>query len=220
MANTNKIKSNQEPEFCEGFQFRYFIADTLGRKRESTPNKDFIAAEERILKRVTEFLEGRPDLLEVLSCLEGGIEIHLHHGHGFSDYKKQVYFYGRATLDGDQYTLELATDEVLSGGQGKHDVLDVVIHEFIHILDFMDDDDKEGVLPGWSKQEIKTFTKLRAQAQVKIEEHQSPLDPYALRDNSEFLAVLGETFFVKPKELQEAHPGLYTMLADYFKTTP
>lgn len=213
-----------EPEFCEGFHFRYFVADKIGRRRETGANTHFIEAEEKLLKKVNTFLQGRPDLLEGLACLEEGIEIQLYHGKGFSDYNKQVYFYGRATAEGDRYVLELASDEIISGGfkgeHGDHEVLDVVIHEFTHILDFLDDDIAEGNLPGWDKQQLKQFNKLREIEKDKIDDGDSPLDIYALRDDGEFLAVLVETFFIKPKDLRNSSPQLYKMLAEFFAVDP
>lgn len=213
-----------EPEYCEGFHFRYFVADKLGRRRETGTNAHFIEAEEKLLKKVSTFLQGRPDLLEGLACLEEGIEIRLYHGKGFSDYNKQVYFYGRATAEGDRYILELASDEIISGGfkgeHGDHEVLDVVIHEFTHILDFLDDDTKEGYLPGWDKQQIVQFDRLREIEKERIDDGESPLDIYALRDDGEFLAVLVETFFLKPKTLRESSPLLYKMLSEFFNVNP
>lgn len=206
-------------DMCEGFQFRYFLPDQAGGAREVRRKDVFLAAEERVLQRALHMFKNRQDLLEAIMCMDGGIEVHLYHGHGFVDLEEySMYFYGRATFDGGQMIMELGTEELLYGGQEGHEVLDVVIHELTHVLDFQDDVD--GVLPGWTLEECVHFDRLRDIEIEKIQQGASILGEYGGKDEWEFLGVLVETFFVKPVELRAASPQLYEMMRKYFRQDP
>lgn len=44
-----------------------------------------------------------------------------------------------------------------------------------------------------------------------------PMDPYAAQHPAEFFAVASETFFVAPKALAADYPGIYRLLAQYYR---
>jgi MtfA peptidase len=46
------------------------------------------------------------------------------------------------------------------------------------------------------------------------------LDPYAAEDPSEFFAVLSESFFEQPKEVQRRYPDVYRQLALFYRQDP
>jgi Mlc titration factor MtfA (ptsG expression regulator) len=50
----------------------------------------------------------------------------------------------------------------------------------------------------------------------KISGGHSDINPYALTNEAEFLAVAAEYFFEKPTELQHKHPELYAELSRIF----
>jgi Mlc titration factor MtfA (ptsG expression regulator) len=50
----------------------------------------------------------------------------------------------------------------------------------------------------------------------KIEAGRSDINPYAITNEAEFLAVVSEYFFQKPTELKHKHPELYEMLSTMF----
>ncbi len=206
-------------DFCEGFQFRYFKPDRKGRRRSVKQNAYFRTAEDRFLQKVLDLLKNRLDILTQLMCRDNGIEIHLYHGNGFVDYKEEYYLFGRATQDGEDIILELAVEEVLYGGQYEHEeVLDVVVHELVHAIDFLDGVD--GVMPGWDVGQLVRFDKARRKEEAQIKKGQSPMSAYALVSEYEFLAVLAETFFYKPNELKKSNRTLYTMMKQFFKQDP
>ncbi|MGE0200185.1 MAG: zinc-dependent peptidase [Candidatus Melainabacteria bacterium] len=212
-------------EACEGFIFRYFVPGEAGETLEvdASEGPHFSETEEKIFQRIRSVLVNRQDLLGLLGCLPNGLEIHLYQTTGrvgFRDHENEIYFFGRTTNDGDSTIMEFATDEVLHGGTGDHDVLDVVVHEMVHVLDFFNGYDEEGLLPGLSGIQRERFEAERLEEMKKIITGQSPLDKYALRDHAEFLAVLVETFFVKPVPLRHSNPVLYELLTEYFRLDP
>ena len=46
------------------------------------------------------------------------------------------------------------------------------------------------------------------------------LDPYAAESLEEFFAVGTEAFFVAPDDLEAEQPGLYRLLAEFFRQDP
>jgi Mlc titration factor MtfA (ptsG expression regulator) len=50
----------------------------------------------------------------------------------------------------------------------------------------------------------------------KIENGKSDINPYALTNNAEFLAVVSEYFFDNPEKFQKRHPELYSFLSSIF----
>lgn len=206
----------QNINHCTGFYFRYFSPDDDGVRIESEPNTDTLRATETILKRTANLLAERPDLMEKLCCLENGVEVRLYQGKGFNDEESEVYLFGRTTVHGDDAILEFAVDEVLHGGQGEHDdVMDVVVHELIHLIDYLDDED--GILPGWTDEQIETYMTARETEIKKMKAGQpSPMVEYALTNDVEFLAVLAEVYAVKPSALKKTNKALFTLLNNFF----
>ncbi len=201
---------------CPGFVFRYFSPGPHGLRRETKPTKISLEAENKILTRVATVLADRPDILQRLCCLENGVEVRLHQGHGFRDEELEVYFFGRTTVHGDDAILEFAADEVLHGGKGDHsDVMDVIVHELMHLIDYLDDDD--GILPNWNTKQRHAFETARMSEWVKLKTDQAtPMVAYALTNDVEFLAVLAEVYWVKPKALKQANPTLFTLMDGFF----
>ena len=119
---------------------------------------------------------------------------------------------------------------ILSWEQVKQDILNwqdghnVVLHEFAHQLD-QEDGIAEGVpiLPraldydAWKK--VMTAEYLQLCDRV---EHgkKTVLDSYGATNPAEFFAVATETFFEKPKQLNQKHPSLYELLQRYYRLDP
>jgi Mlc titration factor MtfA (ptsG expression regulator) len=100
----------------------------------------------------------------------------------------------------------------------------VVIHEFVHVLD-MRDGMPDGTPPlptrvarhHWAKTlkaEFEPFWQAVRAGQDTF------LDPYAAEGEEEFFAVASEAFFVAPKELANEHPPLYELLASFYLQDP
>lgn len=92
----------------------------------------------------------------------------------------------------------------------------VGIHEFVHLLD-KDDGDIDGV-PELIMQHAFVGPWLREikQEVKRIEKGNSDINPYALTNNAEFLAVVSEYFFDNPEKFERKHPRLYNFLSAIF----
>jgi len=97
---------------------------------------------------------------------------------------------------------------------------DVVLHEFAHKLDMLDDvvngtpplhRPEDG--PRWHQVCTREFELLRNGAGW-------PLRDYGAKDPGEFFAVSTEAFFNLPLQLEEAKPALYEVLRDFYLQDP
>jgi len=132
---------------------------------------------------------------------------------------------------------EVLVGEAMEGGPimlSWHDVelagasaewsYNVVIHEFAHVLDMLDGE-ADGVppLPSASEREAWIAT-IDADYERFCERvnagDETVLDPYGAEGVDEYFAVAVEAFFVNPKATRAEHPGLYGMLARYFRQDP
>lgn len=94
------------------------------------------------------------------------------------------------------------------------------IHEFVHLLDKSDgatDGVPENLL---AHQYVLPWVKMIHQEINKIEHGKSDINPYAITNEAEFLAVVSEYFFQKPGQLKHKHPELYDMLSRIFAQDP
>ncbi len=199
---------------CLGFYFRCFVPGARGRPVEAPFGSEFDAASDRFLERLRHMLRGRPDLLDKLGCLEFELEVQLHCGRGFYDEEDHTYFYGRVDPAGEHIVLQIATDEVLGGTREGNEALDVVIHELTHVLDLLEE--PPGMLPFWDEASAVRFIELRDVEIVEIEQGRSRLDPYALNNEVEFLAVAVETYFAAEASFRTDCPEIAGLFDNYF----
>ncbi|HEY0055747.1 MAG TPA: M90 family metallopeptidase [Pedobacter sp.] len=104
----------------------------------------------------------------------------------------------------------LSKNALTEGFRIDSDARNTAIHEFVHLLD-MADGDADGVpellldsacFSPW----IKAIQK----EMKRIEKGNSDIDPYALTNDAEFLAVVSEYFFEKPEKMKRRYPELYS----------
>ena len=118
----------------------------------------------------------------------------------------------------------LAWADVAAAGESAEDGYNVVIHEFVHVID-----QRNGVADGHPPQ--RDLAAARRWAQVMQREFErlcnqleagdaTYLDPYAAQGLEEFFPVSAEAFFTAPGELRHFHPDLYDLLRDYFGQDP
>ncbi len=118
----------------------------------------------------------------------------------------------------------LSWDALDEAGSVAHGGVNVVIHEFAHMID-MADGDADGVPPlasraardAWKEVFDREFT--RFCGRVDAGGHTS-LDPYAAEHESEFFAVASEAFFESPKLLKQEFPELYALFAGFYRQDP
>jgi Mlc titration factor MtfA (ptsG expression regulator) len=118
----------------------------------------------------------------------------------------------------------LAWRDVDEAGESAEEGYNVVVHEFVHVMD-MRDGDADGIppLPDRASQDA-WIAVLDAEydafcARVDAEED-TLLDPYAAEAPEEFFAVASEAFFVAPRALLQEHPRFYQLLRDFFGQDP
>jgi Mlc titration factor MtfA (ptsG expression regulator) len=128
----------------------------------------------------------------------------------------------------------LSWHDVAQAGASAAAGVNVVIHEFAHVLD-MEGGGADGVprLPediapaDWQRvmaAEYEAFTE-RVQAADEGRAppetlHDAALDPYGAQAPEEFFAVASEAFFVNAQPLLAQHPALYALLARFYQQDP
>jgi Mlc titration factor MtfA (ptsG expression regulator) len=133
-----------------------------------------------------------------------------------------------------EYT-QAISGEAMSGGPmmlAWHDVADagrsaewgynVVIHEFVHVLDMhaaRHGMPALGELGGaaWPRALEREYRAFCARVDAGEDTF---LDPYGEQAIEEFLAVASEAFFVAPQALRDEHPRLYQLLCRFFQQDP
>jgi len=118
----------------------------------------------------------------------------------------------------------LSWRDVRNAGRTAAQGLNVVIHEFAHVLDTADGA-SDGVPPlpaGLSRAEWLAVLEPAFEGFVqRVErEEETALDPYGASGIDEFFAVASESFFIAPAALRDEHPALYRMFARFYRQDP
>ena len=102
------------------------------------------------------------------------------------------------------------------GFQYHQDGRNTAVHEFVHLIDKMDE--KIDGIPEVLMQNAVTipWLKLVHEEMESINKDKSDIRSYGGTKQSEFFAVASEYFFEKPKHMKKKHPELYKMLSDCF----
>jgi len=124
---------------------------------------------------------------------------------------------GSGYMNGQMLLSRAALDKGFSKSSGKENT---AIHEFVHLLDKSD-----GATDGLPENLIAheyaiPWLKMMHQEMHRIEQGKSDINPYALTNEAEFLAVVSEYFFEKPDKFQHLHPALYDQLSLIFNQNP
>lgn len=127
-----------------------------------------------------------------------------------------------AGMVGDRFmngTVVLSKADLVRDFDGSSHRTNVGVHEFVHLLD-KEDGEVDGIperlmehrFVGPWLHEIK-------QEVERIEKGKSDINPYALKNNAEFLAVVSEYFFENPEKMRKKHPELYARLSAIYNTS-
>lgn len=118
----------------------------------------------------------------------------------------------------------LSWDSALAGSRDIKEGHNVVLHEFAHKLD-----DADGAVDGapilhqrsqyvsWARVMKREFEHLQREASAGT---RTLLDHYGATAPEEFFAVLVETFYEKPIQLEQTHPDLYEEMRKCFRVDP
>ena len=94
----------------------------------------------------------------------------------------------------------------------------VGVHEFVHLLD-KEDGAIDGIPEALMKRQfVGPWLHEIKREMWKVEAGISDINPYALTNNAEFLAVVSEYFFDSPEKFKQRHPELYQFLSAIFNT--
>ena len=113
-------------------------------------------------------------------------------------------------------TVILSKPDLIAAYDGIRHKKNVGIHEFVHLIDGTD-----GAIDGIPKHLIKhSYTgpwlhEIKAEMH-RIEKGKSDINPYAITNNAEFLAVVSEYFFDNPEKFKSRHAALYNYLVTIF----
>ncbi len=121
--------------------------------------------------------------------------------------------------------LMLSWPDVAQAGALAADGYNVVIHEFVHVLDMRDGREADGVPPLPDRATRDRWLEVMGRGHASLcraVERGAPtlLDPYATNGLEEFFPVAAETFFVSPHRLVAEFPEVYALLRDFFKQDP
>jgi Mlc titration factor MtfA (ptsG expression regulator) len=124
---------------------------------------------------------------------------------------------GSGYMNGQMLLSRVALIKGFSNASGKENV---AIHEFVHLLD-KSDGTTDGIPENLMAHEFAIpWLKMMHQEMHRIAAGKSDINPYALTNEAEFLAVAAEYFFEKPEKFQHMHPELYQLLSAMFQQTP
>jgi Mlc titration factor MtfA (ptsG expression regulator) len=143
------------------------------------------------------------------------------HGEWLDEYHPENAAAGQAIYRGP---VILAWDAVLSEGRDLSAGQNIVIHEFAHQFDFLDDSvngtpDLSGrdVAERWYEVMTAEYTQLWRHVRKG---RRTFLGDYAAKDETEFFAVATERFYTQPARLWHYHPPLYHVLAEFYRVEP
>ena len=103
---------------------------------------------------------------------------------------------------------------------GELDGQNVVIHEFVHKLDMLNGR-ANGFPPMQPGMDPERWTQIMERGFSDFQRNPKPgIDRYGATNPAEFLAVLSEVFFERPKDLIEAYPDIYQLMTQFFRQDP
>lgn len=118
----------------------------------------------------------------------------------------------------------LSWRHVAASGKTAEEGYNVVIHEFVHVIDMLDGAangippiDERGARERWASL---IATEYDAFCRRIDSDDATLLDPYGAEAVEEFFAVAAEAFFVVPVAMRAEHPALYAAFAGWFCQDP
>ncbi len=111
----------------------------------------------------------------------------------------------------------LSKKDILSSFNGKRTTDNVALHEFVHLID-----KKDGIIDGlpsilMNKAFVLPWMRELKKEISKIKDRKSDINPYGMTNNSEFLAVASEYFFMSPKRFKKEHPKLFKYFSKIYR---
>ena len=120
--------------------------------------------------------------------------------------------------------LMLSWHDVAEAGVSAQWGYNVVVHEFVHVLDLRDG--LADGTPAIADREARAHWQQIIEAEYQVfcnridADEETLLDPYGAESVDEFFAVVSEVFFVAPADLLEEHPRMYELLRGFYRQDP
>ena len=118
----------------------------------------------------------------------------------------------------------LSWPDALRGGQGPADGANVVLHEFAHQLDRLDDAmdgapplDTTAMYREWARVLGREYQRLQGEVESGTA---TLISDYGATRPAEFFAVVTELFFERPADLRRERPELYDEFRHYYRQDP
>lgn len=141
---------------------------------------------------------------------------------------------GGLVIEGDSYRegeawyggpVILSWRDVVAGARWREDGRNLVLHEFAHQLDMLNDRTANGIPPLSSQSEFNRWTTMfNAEYQRLVHDchhRQSRLfHCYGATNHAEFFAVASECFFEQPLEMQQHSEDLYNAFRGFYGQDP
>jgi Mlc titration factor MtfA (ptsG expression regulator) len=173
-----------------------------------------------LLHRKTDYY---PGLKTILVYPRAYVAANVHHFVGDTVLETEDVRLGESWHHG---SVVLSWDDVRRSAGDIQDGQNVVFHEFAHQLDSSGGrGDSTPVLQdrssfvAWARALGEDFEKFRRDI-VSADDHSPVLDEYGATDPAEFFAVATESFFERPKDLQQRYPRLYDELKRFYQQDP
>lgn len=118
----------------------------------------------------------------------------------------------------------LSWADVVQGAKRDNDGRNVVLHEFAHQLDMLDEF-IDGTPPLRNRAQHRAWVRIMTQHFQELRDQsrrgeRTLLDDYGAENEAEFFAVATECFFERGRALQRRHLQLYDLLRDFYSQDP
>ncbi|MDD8013713.1 MAG: zinc-dependent peptidase [Acidobacteriota bacterium] len=122
---------------------------------------------------------------------------------------------GQAPAGGPLLVAEKSLHEGFADG---HDGTNVIIHELAH---YFDHEARKGGLKIVGASGVEMDWREAIAGEYRTHDFAaSALDPYAAQNEAEFFACASEVFFERPGHLAAIHPGLFSLLVEFYGQDP
>ncbi len=142
---------------------------------------------------------------------------HLHETEGTTNERNILGMVGWGYINGK---MVLSKPSLRQGFENESTKSNVGIHEFVHLLDKADgatDGIPEALL---SRQYTIPWIQMIKQKMEAIQDGKTDINSYGGVSETEFLPVVSEYFFNRPRLLKDKHPKLYEQLQQVFQQDP
>ena len=124
-----------------------------------------------------------------------------------------------------RHDVDLHWNACLTGMKWGDDNYNIILHEFAHVLDQADDAQAQSIpvhegsvdRAKWEELLKREYPRIKAAYKGRST---TIIDEYALSSKAEFFSCATESFFERPKELQDEFPKLFDLMREFYRLDP